>query len=558
MLTGLGFDPSDLERPVNTFSGGWRMRVMLAKLLLREPDYLLLDEPTNHLDIESIDWLEGHLAAWKGTVIIVSHDRYFLDRMVRWIAELAHGRIDSYMGTYSFYLEERINRRVLQQAAYKNQQREIAETKRFIERFRYKASKAKQAQSRIRMLEKMKRIPPPSSEGAAVHVHIPEPPRSGRVVLELTEFSKAYRSKDGEVRVFERAGPLVIERGDKIALIGKNGAGKSTLARILDGSEPFEGKRSVGYRVEHALFAQHQADMLDPQDTILACLRKVAAGKSDGEIRSLLGAFLFSGDDVFKPISVLSGGEKSRVALARILLHPANFLILDEPTNHLDVLSISVLTHALRHYAGTFVVISHDRHFLDQVINRVWYTAGGQVYAFIGTYSENRGHMEFGTRGTAAAGLPGKHAAEGRGSGNAGSLEAPGDWGASGAPASSGAPGPSAADSNAASRKAHAQPLGSGKSPRSPGQRHAFHGRPQVEGAEAAGSRATKPHLSGAPAGRAPPSREYDRPSIADLLHAHRGRDRREGASHAGAGRTDGGSGRLPGRWPDTDVACGI
>ena len=396
VLAGLGFAADDLERPVKSFSGGWRMRAMLARLLLRQPDYLLLDEPTNHLDIESIDWLENHLKNYEGTVVIVSHDRYFLDRMVTAIAELAHGRIHSYAGNYGFYLQERTQRRALQQAAHENQQREIVATERFIERFRYKASKAKQVQSRVKMLERLERIPPAPSEEAAVRIRFPEPPRSGRVVLELGAFSKTYRTDDGDIRVFRDAGPLTVERGDKIALIGKNGAGKSTLARILDGTEPFEGERSPGYRVEHAFFAQHQADMLEPADTILESLRRAAGDKTDGELRSVLGAFLFTGDDVFKRVRVLSGGEKSRVALARTLLHPSNFLILDEPTNHLDAASIPVLIEALRQYAGAFVVISHDRHFLDQVVNRIWYASGGGVRTFIGNYSENRERMEFG------------------------------------------------------------------------------------------------------------------------------------------------------------------
>ncbi|MEX0600517.1 MAG: ABC-F family ATP-binding cassette domain-containing protein, partial [Rhodothermales bacterium] len=313
VLTGLGFDPDEFDRAISTFSGGWRMRVMLAKLLLQHPDYLLLDEPTNHLDIESIDWLEGYLKNYDGTVVIVSHDRYFLDRMITSIAELSHGRIEEYAGNYGFYLEEREKRRELQQSAYENQQREIEQIERFIERFRYKASKAKQVQSRIKMLEKMDRVPPPESDDAAVKIRFPEPRRSGRVVLELTAFSKTYVTKEGTVEVFDEAGPLTVERGDKIALIGKNGAGKSTLARILNGSEPFDGERTLGHNVEYAFFAQHQADVLKPGDTILESLRRAAPGKSDGEIRSILGAFLFTGDDVFKPISVLSGGEKSRV-----------------------------------------------------------------------------------------------------------------------------------------------------------------------------------------------------------------------------------------------------
>ncbi len=397
VLTGLGFDPDDMDRPVHTFSGGWRMRVALAKLLLRHPDFLLLDEPTNHLDIESIDWLENYLKAYDGTVVIVSHDRYFLDRMVTSIAELTHGDLEHYAGNYAFYLEEREARWELQRSAYENQQKEIEQIERFVERFRYKASKARQVQSRVKMLEKLERIPPPPSADATVDFRFPDPARSGRTVLELSSFSKSYNSADGRIDVFEQAGPLTIERGDKIALIGKNGAGKSTLARMLNGTEPFDGSCTLGYNVDLSFFAQHQAESLRPKDTILESLRRAASQKSDGEIRSLLGAFLFTGDDVFKPIAVLSGGEKSRVALARTLLHPANFLILDEPTNHLDAQSIAVLIEALKQFSGTLVVVSHDRHFLDQVANRVWYVADGNVHTYIGNYAEFRWQVEHGT-----------------------------------------------------------------------------------------------------------------------------------------------------------------
>ncbi|WP_457651450.1 ABC-F family ATP-binding cassette domain-containing protein [Rhodocaloribacter sp.] len=397
VLGGLGFAAEDLHRPLATFSGGWRMRVALARLLLRRPDVLLLDEPTNHLDIDSIDWLEGYLKSYPGTVVIVSHDRYFLDRMVTTIAELSNGRITEYAGNYAFYLREREKRREIQRSAYLNQQKQIAETERFIERFRYKATKARQVQSRIKMLEKLERLAPPPSDEAAISIRFPEPRRSGRVVLELSTFSKSYPSPDGEIRVFDRAGPLHIERGDKIALIGKNGAGKSTLARILHGIEPFDGTRTLGHHVDLTFFAQHQADELNPNHTVLDALREKARGHGDTELRSLLGAFLFRGDDVFKPVRVLSGGEKSRVALARTLLVPANFLILDEPTNHLDIQSINVLIEALRQYSGTFVVVSHDRHFLDQIINKVWRVEDGTVRPYLGNFTEYRWQIEHGT-----------------------------------------------------------------------------------------------------------------------------------------------------------------
>ncbi len=398
VLEGLGFESSELERPLETFSGGWRMRVALAKILLQEPDFLLLDEPTNHLDIVSIDWLESYLKSYRGTVVMVSHDRYFLDRMVTSIAELSRGRITDYAGNYAYYLRERQNRRTLQQAAYDNQQKLIADNERFIERFRYKASKARQVQSRVKMLDKLERITPPESEDPDIHIRFPEPRRSGKVVLKLTRFSKTYHSSDGPIEVFRDAGPLEIERGDKIALIGKNGAGKSTLARILNGFEPFDGDLQFGHSVEITFFAQHQADALQPSLTVLESLQEVSHGQNENDLRTLLGAFLFRGDDVFKETRVLSGGEKSRVALARTLLHPANFLILDEPTNHLDMKSIRVLIEAMRQYRGSFVVVSHDRHFLDQVVNRVWYLEDGGVTDYSGTYSEYRWYAQHGTR----------------------------------------------------------------------------------------------------------------------------------------------------------------
>ncbi len=397
VLTGLGFEPDDLERPLKTFSGGWRMRVALAQILLRQPDVLLLDEPTNHLDIVSIDWLEGYLKSYPGTVVLVSHDRYFLDRMVTSIADLSNGQITEYAGNYSFYLAEREKRYELQQAAYDNQQRQIAQTERFIERFRYKATKARQVQSRIKQLEKLKRVAPPPRPDAQIKFRFPSPRRSGRTVLELSAFSKTYTTAEGTIRVFDKAGPLAIERGDKIALIGKNGAGKSTLARILHGTEPFDGTREVGYQVDETFFAQHQAESLNPAHTALEALQEVARGQDDTALRSLLGAFLFTGDDVFKPVRVLSGGEKNRVALARTLLHPANFLILDEPTNHLDIQSIQVLIAALKQYTGSFVVVSHDRHFLDQVVNTIWHAGGGRVRPYKGTYSEYQWYLEHGT-----------------------------------------------------------------------------------------------------------------------------------------------------------------
>ena len=396
-LTGLGFAPDALDRPLESFSGGWRMRVALAKLLLQRPDVLLLDEPTNHLDIDSIDWLEEYLKGYPGTVIIVSHDRYFLDRMVTTIAEMHQGHLQHYDGNYSYYLEEREERRAQQQAAYENQQRKIKEIQEFIDRFRYNASKAAQVQSRIKKLEKMDRIPPPPSEDERIAFRFPEPPRSGQVVLELSAFSKTYDSADGPVEVFDDADPLTVTRGDKIALIGPNGAGKSTLARILRGTEPFDGTREEGHNVEMSFFAQHQADALDPDQTVLQALREKAPRRSDTELRTMLGTFLFTGDDVFKRVCVLSGGEKSRLALARTLCSPANFLILDEPTNHLDIQSREVLVDALQQYTGAFLIVSHDRHFLDEIVESVWRVGGGRVRTFHGNYSDMRWQIERGS-----------------------------------------------------------------------------------------------------------------------------------------------------------------
>lgn len=397
VLMGLGFSADDLERPLSTFSGGWRMRVALARLLLEQPAFLLLDEPTNHLDIDSIDWLEGYLKAYEGSVVIVSHDRYFLDRMVNHIADLRHGRIDEYAGNYSFFLTERAERQIHHKAAFENQQREIAQAERFIERFRAKASKARQVQSRVKALERLDRLPPPDDHEDSIGFRFPDPERSGKVVASLSPFSKTYHSEEGDIEVFNNAGPLTIERGDKIALIGINGAGKSTLARILNGREEFEGTFELGYNVTRTFFAQHQADTLNKNLTVLECLEEIAQGQSESQLRGILGAFLFSGDDVFKKVSVLSGGEKSRVALARTLLRPSNFLILDEPTNHLDIQSISVLVEALRQYSGTFVVVSHDRHFLDQVSNKVVRVGNGELRTFIGNYTEYRWQLEHGT-----------------------------------------------------------------------------------------------------------------------------------------------------------------
>ncbi|WP_412060311.1 ABC-F family ATP-binding cassette domain-containing protein [Rubrivirga sp. IMCC45206] len=398
VLSGLGFTAEEMRRPLSTFSGGWRMRVALARLLLGQPDVLLLDEPTNHLDIESIDWLENYLTTYPGAVVLVSHDRYFLDRMTTSTADLIRGQIDAYPGNYQHYLEARVERRLHWQARYDNQQKEIAEAERFIARFRAKATKAKQAQSRIKALEKLERIPPPPPEAGAMRFRFPDPPASGRQAIELSQFSKSYPAPEGGVtKVFDAAGPLALERGDKVALVGKNGAGKSTLARMLLGTEAFEGEREQDRRAEMAHFAQHQAEALEPSHTVLQSLRERSRGHSETELRSILGAFLFTGDDVEKSVSVLSGGERSRLALARTLMSPANVLVLDEPTNHLDIVSKNVLAEALRQYTGTFVLVSHDRAFIDAVAEAIWYVEDGGVQTYRGTYSEAQWQREHGT-----------------------------------------------------------------------------------------------------------------------------------------------------------------
>ena len=396
-LTGLGFAPDELDRPLHTFSGGWRMRAALARLLLAQPDILLLDEPTNHLDIASIDWLEDTLETYPGAVVLVSHDRSVLDRMVTATAELVRGRLLHYDGNYSHYLQAREERYDRWQRRYENQQKRIEEIEAFISKFRYNAARASQVQSRIKKLEKMDRIPPPPDSAPTMSFEFPEPPRSGAVVLELSTFHKTYDTEQGAERVFANAGPLTIERGDKIALVGPNGAGKSTLARIIRGTESFDGTRTEGHKVTTAFHAQHQAEALDPNQTVFGTLRTAAPDRPKTELRSLLGRFLFTNEDAFKDVRVLSGGEKSRLALARTLLSPANLLILDEPTNHLDIQSREVLIEALQTYEGTFVLVSHDRHVIDAVAEKTWRVGGGTVRTFLGNYSDFRWQVEEGS-----------------------------------------------------------------------------------------------------------------------------------------------------------------
>jgi ATP-binding cassette, subfamily F, member 3 len=389
VLDGLGFNNDDLTRPLTSLSGGWRMRVLLAKLLLQKPDLLLLDEPTNHLDIDSIEWLEQYLQSYPGGVILVSHDQYFLNRMVNKIVELRQQRAFSYVGNYDDFVKEREIQVEMHRAQYESQQKEIADVERFIERFRAKATKAKQAQSRVKSLEKLDRIEAPEDAQRNISFRFPEPTSSGQLVIEIDSLVKSYPDPDGgaDIRVFTAGQRLEINRGDKIALVGPNGAGKSTLARIINGAEPFDGSRRVGHNVLFAFFAQHLADMMASDRTIIEEMEASATtSEARSRIRTLLGCFLFTGDDVFKPVSVLSGGEKSRVALARTLLQPANLLILDEPTNHLDIASKNVLVQALQSYTGTLVAVSHDRQFLSGFANKIWRVEGGKVTEYQGGY----------------------------------------------------------------------------------------------------------------------------------------------------------------------------
>ncbi len=389
VLAGLGFTDEKMDQPLSTFSGGWRMRAELARLLLEKPDLLLLDEPTNHLDIDTIEWLEQYLKTLPGAIIIVSHDQMFLNRMVSQIFELRNARLYQFTGNYDKFLEQREEMIEQQRREYEAQQKEIADAEKFIERFRYKATKARQVQSRVKQLEKTELVPPPEPAEHKINFSFPEPPQSGKVVLSVNNLLKTYTNPDNTLnRVFTEGQDLEVSRGNKIAVIGPNGAGKSTLARIINGNEPFDGKREVGYNVKMAFFAQNLAEVLDSQSTVLEEMEEVATtSESRRRIRDVLGSFMFSGDDVDKPVQVLSGGERSRLALARTLLEPANLLILDEPTNHLDINSKNILLDALRKFQGTVVAISHDRHFLKGFAGEIWRVGGGRAKIYPGDYA---------------------------------------------------------------------------------------------------------------------------------------------------------------------------
>jgi ATP-binding cassette subfamily F protein 3 len=366
-LTGLGFSEDDMSRNMETFSGGWQMRVELAKILLQQPDLILLDEPTNHLDIESIQWLEKFLSTYKGAVVLVSHDKTFLDKVTNRTIEIVAGRIEDYKANYSKYLLLRAERRSQQMATQKNQQKMIEQQEKFIERFRSKASKASVVQSRIKQLDKVERIEIAEEDDSKIRFRFPEAPRSGKIVVEGIKVNKAYGSK----HVLDHIDFEVV-RGDKVAFVGKNGEGKSTLSKIIIKNLPSEGVVNIGYNVEVGYYAQNQADLLDMNKTVLHTIDSVATGEFAGKARSILGSFLFSGDAVEKKVSVLSGGEKARLALALLLLKPMNLLVLDEPTNHLDMRSKDILKEALIKYTGTLILVSHDRDFLDGICNRVF------------------------------------------------------------------------------------------------------------------------------------------------------------------------------------------
>ncbi|WP_226389059.1 ABC-F family ATP-binding cassette domain-containing protein [Penaeicola halotolerans] len=383
VLEGIGFNTADLAKPLRTFSGGWRMRVMLAKLLLEKPSLLMLDEPTNHLDLPSIQWVENYLKSYEGAVIVVSHDKQFLDNTVSTIVEVTQSKLITYSGDYSFYIEEKEMRSEIQKNAFENQQAAIKQTERFIERFRSKATKARQVQSRVKSLERMDIIEDVVDENAAVNFKFKFSQKSGRDVITLKDISKSY----GDLHILSHTTGR-IERGDKIALIGANGKGKSTLLRIIANTEKFQGERTEGYNVITSFFAQHQLEALDVENEILQELKQAGSDKSETELRGVLGCFLFSNDDVFKRIKVLSGGEKSRVALAKTLISEANFLLLDEPTNHLDMQSVNILIQALQQYEGTFVTVSHDRHFISGVANKIWYIEDQEIKEYPGTYQE--------------------------------------------------------------------------------------------------------------------------------------------------------------------------
>ena len=382
ILGGLGFTDRQFTETMNVFSGGWRMRVALAAILLQEPDIIFLDEPTNHLDLEATIWLEAFLSDWKGAMVMISHDRSFLDRSVDHILEIDLKKISLYHGNYSKYKDEKSLRMEQHWAAYLSQQKQIKDTERFIERFRYKNTKAAQVQSRVKMLDKMEKIEPPSEYNHAMNMRFPQPSRLPQNVASCCNVTKNY----GDIEVFKDMS-LTVERGQKIGLVGHNGAGKSTLLKMLAGVEDVTGGAvRIGVNVDRAYYAQHQLEILDPGETVFESIRKANQEWSETEIRTYLGSFLFTGDEIEKHVKVLSGGEKARVSLAQMLVNPAHLLLLDEPTNHLDIVSRNVVEKSLDQFTGSIVCISHDRHFLNNVTNLICEVGGGDIRMFEGNY----------------------------------------------------------------------------------------------------------------------------------------------------------------------------
>lgn len=382
-LMGLGFKRSDFDRPTQEFSGGWRMRIELAKILLKKPDVFLLDEPTNHLDIESIQWLEDFLSSYNGAVVLISHDKVFLDNITKRTIEISLGKIYDYSTYYSDYLKQRAERIALQKAAYENQQKMIKDTEDFIERFRYKATKAVQVQSRIKQLDKIDRIEIEEEDKSSIHFKFPDAPRSGREVVNIEQLTKKY----GDNLILSNLN-LIVERGDKIAFIGRNGEGKTTLSKIIVGQTDYEGQCKLGHNVNIGYFAQNQDQLLDPQKTVFETLDDIAVGAVRTRIRDILGSFLFSGENIDKKVAVLSGGERSRLAMAKLLLEPYSLLVLDEPTNHLDIRSKEILKNALKQYNGTLILVSHDRDFLDGLINKFYEFTNKNIKEHLTTIQE--------------------------------------------------------------------------------------------------------------------------------------------------------------------------